>query len=298
MVDPELIRAEKEYLLSIVCQLQQRIEDFNQNVDSAERLSASKFSSWKSGNADSKEASGSHVNLNRSPTVGRPRPLPSPLGNLSPQTSQGAHIQNLTQGSNKGVVNQQGQEGADENFPPLKKQLRNGAPAAETYTANRSNTSQQEPAASEPETQFKTMRKRNPTWAQVTDQNTKKLDPFARFADIQFVENFDRAEVEEILDGLISNSLPVENSEAIREEDIVDPVSGFDHETPEKHIHRYLHDGLKEVGRNHIFANAPYYMGDPMVYVLPWDPSFNPNELRTRSVPIWVELSDVPPNCA
>ncbi|KAL3686834.1 hypothetical protein R1sor_013143 [Riccia sorocarpa] len=35
-----------------------------------------------------------------------------------------------------------------------------------------------------------------------------------------------------------------------------------------------------------------------MVYVLPWDPGFNPNELRTRSVPIWVELSDVPPNCA
>ncbi|KAL3686356.1 hypothetical protein R1sor_008930 [Riccia sorocarpa] len=38
-------------------------------------------------------------------------------------------------------------------------------------------------------------------------------------------------------------------------------------------------------------------MGDPMVYVLPWDPRFNPNELRTRSVPIWVELPDVPPNC-
>ncbi|KAL3693335.1 hypothetical protein R1sor_006986 [Riccia sorocarpa] len=25
-----------------------------------------------------------------------------------------------------------------------------------------------------------------------------------------------------------------------------------------------------------------------MVYVLPWDPRFNPNEIRTRSVPIWV----------
>ncbi|KAL3694134.1 hypothetical protein R1sor_007785 [Riccia sorocarpa] len=35
-----------------------------------------------------------------------------------------------------------------------------------------------------------------------------------------------------------------------------------------------------------------------MVYVLPWDPRFNPNELRTRSVPIWVELPDVPSNCA
>ncbi|KAL3702358.1 hypothetical protein R1sor_020380 [Riccia sorocarpa] len=50
--------------------------------------------------------------------------------------------------------------------------------------------------------------------------------------------------------------------------------------------------------RNHIFVNAPFYMGDAMVYVLPWDPRFNPNELRTRSVPIWVELPDVPPNCA
>ncbi|KAL3693336.1 hypothetical protein R1sor_006987 [Riccia sorocarpa] len=239
--------------------LQQRIEDFNQNVDSTERLPASKFSSWKSGNAGSKEASGSYVNLNGSPTMGRPHPLPSPLGNLSPQTSQGARVQNLTQGSNKGVVNQQGLEGADENFPPMSRHnasphqtgrpsskppdpknfshtatsrqvtektqqeaAQNGAPAAGTYTTNGSNSSQQQPAASEPETQFEPMGKRNPTWAHVTDQNTKKLDPLARFADIQFVENFDHAEVEEILDGLISNSLPVDNSEEIREKDIVD----------------------------------------------------------------------------
>ncbi|KAL3677969.1 hypothetical protein R1sor_020925 [Riccia sorocarpa] len=52
-----------------------------------------------------------------------------------------------------------------------------------------------------------------------------------------------------------------------------------------------------ETERNHIFANTPLYMGESMVYALPWDPRFHPKELHMRSVPIWVELPEVPPNC-
>ncbi|KAL3679910.1 hypothetical protein R1sor_022866 [Riccia sorocarpa] len=56
------------------------------------------------------------------------------------------------------------------------------------------------------------MGKRNPTWAEVTEQNLKRLDPFARFADIPMVEDFEAGEIEEILDGLISMTAPVEKT--------------------------------------------------------------------------------------
>ncbi|KAL3686351.1 hypothetical protein R1sor_008925 [Riccia sorocarpa] len=291
-------------------------------------------------------------------------------------SSRAGKIQNLTQGSNQGVISQRGKEGKGENEASRTREggsssgyyrvnikptdpgttSRTSAPCQDSGNVELNGLSQgkaksgeggqndnpkdaPQQATSEHETQFETMRRRNPTWAQVMEQNTKKLDPFARFAGIQFVDSFEKEEVEEILDGLISNALPVDNFDEVKEEDIVDVNLQFLVSTT-RHLqttsiliytmelkvsYRYVQQWAEatfrqalgvnitsicllsrncfhvcfdsEVSR-HVFANAPYYMGDPMVYVLPWDPRFNPNGLRTRAIPIWVELLDVPPNCA
>ncbi|KAL3701395.1 hypothetical protein R1sor_019417 [Riccia sorocarpa] len=183
---------------------------------------------------------------------------------------------------------------------------------------------EQKEQGEEQETQFEPMGRRNLTWAEVTEQNIKKLDPFAKFADIPFVDTVDRAEVEEILDGMISNTLAVKNCEEIKDEDIIDVdarflVSSTRHlqntsvivyTMDMKDSYRYVHQWAESVfhqtlgvriasicslsrncfhiclesgtGRNHIFANVPFYMWESMIYVLPWDPRFNPNELKTR----------------
>ncbi|KAL3677966.1 hypothetical protein R1sor_020922 [Riccia sorocarpa] len=200
-------------------------------------------------------------------------------------------------------------------------------------------TSTHTKATSEPDTQFEPMGRRNPTWAEVTEQNMKRLDPFARFADIPLVDSVEAGEVEEILDGLITTVTPVENCADVREGDIVniDPrllvsttrylketsvvIYTMDLKVSFRYVETWAEQIFKQtlgvkvlsicslsrncfyicldsgLSRNHVFANAPYYMGESMVYNLPWDPRFNPNELRTRSVPIWVELPNVPPNC-
>ncbi|KAL3700599.1 hypothetical protein R1sor_018621 [Riccia sorocarpa] len=74
----------------------------------------------------------------------------------------------------------------------------------------------------EESTQFEPMEKRNPTWAEVTEQNIKGLDPFARFADITLVDSFEAEEVEDILDGIISNTALVVNFAEVKEADIMD----------------------------------------------------------------------------
>ncbi|KAL3692767.1 hypothetical protein R1sor_006418 [Riccia sorocarpa] len=45
--------------------------------------------------------------------------------------------------------------------------------------------------------------------------------------------------------------------------------------------------------RNHIFANSPLPMGNAMVFPLPWDSWFSMKDLRTRAVPVWIELHNV-----
>ncbi|KAL3692707.1 hypothetical protein R1sor_006358 [Riccia sorocarpa] len=45
--------------------------------------------------------------------------------------------------------------------------------------------------------------------------------------------------------------------------------------------------------RNHVFANSPLFMGNKMVFCLPWDTRFTPDDLRSRMIPVWVELRDV-----
>ncbi|KAL3702325.1 hypothetical protein R1sor_020347 [Riccia sorocarpa] len=241
-------------------------------------------------------------------------------------------------GSSQNTVSQRKQESAGENAPAQ----RNGnAPNVRSIPKGRSNAGQdqaeQHESEREAETQFEPMGRRNPTWAEVTEQNIKKLDPFARFADIPLVDSVEREEVEEILDGLISNTVPVDNCEEIKDEDIIDidarflvsstrnlqttsiVVYSMDLKVSYKYVHQWAESVFHQMlgvritsicsmsrncfhiclesgtGRNHIFANDPFYMDEAMVYVLPWDPRFNPNELRTRSVPIWVELPGCPP---
>ncbi|KAL3686355.1 hypothetical protein R1sor_008929 [Riccia sorocarpa] len=172
MADPKLIRAEKEYLLSMARQLPQRIKDFNQNVDSAERLPALKFSSWKLENLASKETSGGSETKPGGNFSNRPRLHLSPLRNLSPKTSQGAQLINLTQGVK---IRHPAATIPGENRNREQNPLASMAVTA--VTANEQGSGQQGAAESEPETQFESMRKRNPTWAQVTDQNTQKTGP-------------------------------------------------------------------------------------------------------------------------
>ncbi|KAL3692031.1 hypothetical protein R1sor_005682 [Riccia sorocarpa] len=178
------------------------------------------------------------------------------------------------------------------------------------------------PPEEESVTQFEAMGKRNPTWAEVTKLNIKRLDPFAKFADLLRVKEVEAAEIEEILDGLISNSLPVENV-GVKEEDIVEIDPGFlvsstrylkensvviytmDLKVSFKYVESWTETVFRQTlgvkingicslsrncyqvvfessrGRNHVFANAPFYLGESMVYTLPWDPRFNPRELRT-----------------
>ncbi|KAL3685162.1 hypothetical protein R1sor_003184 [Riccia sorocarpa] len=47
--------------------------------------------------------------------------------------------------------------------------------------------------------------------------------------------------------------------------------------------------------RAHIFANSPLRMGNKMVFPLPWDTKFSTRDLKSRAVPVWLELSNVHP---
>ncbi|KAL3697643.1 hypothetical protein R1sor_011719 [Riccia sorocarpa] len=45
----------------------------------------------------------------------------------------------------------------------------------------------------------------------------------------------------------------------------------------------------------HIFANSPLKMGNKMVFPLPWDTRFSTKDLKSRAVPVWLELYNVHP---
>ncbi|KAL3685489.1 hypothetical protein R1sor_003511 [Riccia sorocarpa] len=45
----------------------------------------------------------------------------------------------------------------------------------------------------------------------------------------------------------------------------------------------------------HIFANSPLKMGNKMVFPLPWDTKFCTKDLKSRAVPVWLELYNVHP---
>ncbi|KAL3691868.1 hypothetical protein R1sor_005519 [Riccia sorocarpa] len=45
----------------------------------------------------------------------------------------------------------------------------------------------------------------------------------------------------------------------------------------------------------HIFANSPLKMGSKMVFPLPWDTRFSTKDIKSRAVPVWLELYDVHP---
>ncbi|KAL3692017.1 hypothetical protein R1sor_005668 [Riccia sorocarpa] len=47
--------------------------------------------------------------------------------------------------------------------------------------------------------------------------------------------------------------------------------------------------------RAHIFANSPLKMGNKTVFPLPWDTRFSTKDLKSRTVPVWLELSNVHP---
>ncbi|KAL3679849.1 hypothetical protein R1sor_022805 [Riccia sorocarpa] len=47
--------------------------------------------------------------------------------------------------------------------------------------------------------------------------------------------------------------------------------------------------------RAHIFANSPLKMGNKMVSPLPWDTKFSTRDLKSRAVPVWLELNNVHP---
>ncbi|KAL3696457.1 hypothetical protein R1sor_010533 [Riccia sorocarpa] len=235
--------------------------------------------------------------------------LPSLRGGTS-QVPPGGQTEHQTSGKSTG------------SGPGTKGNAKQSEPPGEPSETNKG-------AASEPETQFEPMGKRNPTWAEVTEQNLRRLDPFARFADMPLVDNVEAGEIEEILDGLISTTAPVENCSDVRESDIVDIDPRFlvsstrylkeasvviytmDLKVSFRYVETWAEQIFKQtlgvqvlsifslsrncfhicldsgLSRNHVFANAPYYMGEAMVYTLPWDLRFNPNELRARSGTIW-----------
>ncbi|KAL3675253.1 hypothetical protein R1sor_025201 [Riccia sorocarpa] len=45
----------------------------------------------------------------------------------------------------------------------------------------------------------------------------------------------------------------------------------------------------------HIFANSPLKMGNKTVFSLPWDTRFSTKDLKSRAVPVWLELYNVHP---
>ncbi|KAL3695646.1 hypothetical protein R1sor_009722 [Riccia sorocarpa] len=47
--------------------------------------------------------------------------------------------------------------------------------------------------------------------------------------------------------------------------------------------------------RAHIFANFPLKMGTKIVFPLPWDTKFSTRDLKSRAVPVWLELGNVHP---
>ncbi|KAL3696996.1 hypothetical protein R1sor_011072 [Riccia sorocarpa] len=338
MENEEVLQLEREYLLNQSKQIQDRVREYNQTARSVDRLTERDFPSW---NGNSVPELGLHsIPENDQRTASSSRAPAVPLGGNHSRGSQSgmAQYRGLSPGSNLLVVSQQGRESTGHYSPGVqsKQTTQNSWDRDWPSLNNDRGSTLQGPPNRRPLKARSSSRWRDGT---LREQNIKRLDPFARFADITLVESFEAGEVEDILDGIISNTAPVENFAEGKESDIIDIDPRFLVSTT-----RYLKDTLVVVytmdlkvsfkyvenwadvvfrqtlgvqvvsicslsrncfhicldsgqNRNHIFANAPFYMGDSMVYTLPWDPRFNPAELRTRSVPIWVELPDVPPNC-
>ncbi|KAL3689567.1 hypothetical protein R1sor_015876 [Riccia sorocarpa] len=79
-------------------------------------------------------------------------------------------------------------------------------------------------------------------------------------------------------------------------------VGRGDHNAEAGGINRGHHSGLQILfpdtvnsanSRNHVFANSPLIIRNKMVFCLPWDPRFTPDDLRSRMTPVWVELRDL-----
>ncbi|KAL3700768.1 hypothetical protein R1sor_018790 [Riccia sorocarpa] len=47
--------------------------------------------------------------------------------------------------------------------------------------------------------------------------------------------------------------------------------------------------------KTHVFANSPLKMGNKMVFPMPWDTRFNTKDLKSRAVPVWLQLYNVHP---
>ncbi|KAL3689704.1 hypothetical protein R1sor_016013 [Riccia sorocarpa] len=253
--DNDMIQAEREFLMESLKQIQMRIKDFNKVVDPTKKEGGASYD----------------------PAATTPQSRNLLVNDWPALPSQGGSAKSSSQKSKN--------PGQDNGH--TKKDVPAGTHTGESSSKTTGWDPDQHRAElhKEPQTSKSASHK---VQSELEEEQSRSrtsdgLTPSQNFADLPRIDDVEAAEIEEILDCLISNSLRVENVNDIKDEDIEDIDPGF----------LVL---SASVGRNHIFANAPYYMGESMVYTLPWDPHFNPKELRTRSVPIWVELPDVPPN--
>ncbi|KAL3682939.1 hypothetical protein R1sor_000961 [Riccia sorocarpa] len=177
-----------------------------------------------------KSASAGHASSNSVPRTSHFPPLRRPEGSPASVKVSGAELlhapasqsQRVDPAKSSSKGKEKVQDESEDSGDSATKGPSNGNPPS----AGR-NTRDQGGEDPEVQTQFESMKKRNPTWAQVTEQNARKVDPFARFTNIPPVEYLDLKEVESILDDMITHTLPVDNYLEIREDDIVEWILTF-----------------------------------------------------------------------
>ncbi|KAL3681067.1 hypothetical protein R1sor_024023 [Riccia sorocarpa] len=315
MADPDMVYAERHFLMESTRQIQQRIQEFNRVVDPSVRISDVNNTSWIQNSAPTRVVHTQQHTAERSHENSRSHQAPgaASLQAGSASSSRVGQHPGISPASVTRGISQPAGEGVGNSDPA----------AASTYGKPQNLLVNEWPSLN----------------SQGAAPKANTVNASSAGKNLPRVEEVESAEIEEILDGLISNSLPVENIEGVKEEDIVEIDPGFlvsstrylkensvviytmDLKVSFKYVENWADIVFRQTlgvkingicslshncyqvifessqGRNHVFANAPSYMGEAMVYTLPWDPRFNPRELRTRSVPIWGELPDVPPNC-
>ncbi|KAL3694434.1 hypothetical protein R1sor_008085 [Riccia sorocarpa] len=259
MDDGEIIRHERDYSIDSLMQIQQRVRSYNAVVGQTDKLSEAEVLGWNRENQNRhanqvEKASSSDPSLKSGgPGTVQPAAKGQVWSQVVASPSRLGQQNHSTPGSARNTVSQKKQESTGEHVPAQIVGKKNaptpgcfvhdwtGVPYAPQTKKNldavgsegnrevpkdangfEQKEAEKKEQEADQETQFEPLGRRNPTWAEVTEQNIKKLDPFVRFADIPFVDTVDRAEVEEILDGMISNTLAVENCEEIKDEDIID----------------------------------------------------------------------------
>ncbi|KAL3689701.1 hypothetical protein R1sor_016010 [Riccia sorocarpa] len=123
---------------------------------------------------------------------------------------------------------------------------------------------------------------RHPTWAAVTAENLEKARKNPAWEPVEESFELDLEALIEDIDEMINTDT--------HENDVQEERKLVESEVLMVDSRALVSSGVE---RNHIFANSPLPMGNAMVFPLPWDSGFSTKDLKTRAVPVWVELHNV-----